>query len=352
MKTLAKILSLCLILPVVFFSGTARADETELFTWGNIAKPERDARWSITYGSIPTMNGSVHETTRPYYTAVGRDADQAVREHYSLSDFNIDGGFKTFGAKFDKHYEWFNMHWNLSIFQMDTTAKAKRDYYLSTSDDIHYGGHSYDHMMIPAGHTFDAEFSGFATDFIFDFTPCTISWIDWNRLAPFVEVGLTAVVVQYEIDAGPSRGTTVYQNPPVTFAICGNDDSLIGVGAPLIGFGAEHTLGWDDGLQWVNRMGIDLFHYSGKTDLLTSSSHRSKHADLDLMTFTWDSTVLIPLESLRAIAVGMRLQFMDFSGSIESDAKDTETIISRRERFNKDVDFDMLSVMFTLGFTY
>ncbi len=61
---------------------------------------------------------------------------------------------------------------------------------------------------------------------------------------------------------------------------------------------------------------------------------------------------MIPLESLRAIAIGMRLQFMDFDGSITSDAKDDATIISRRERFNKDINFDMLSLMFTFGFTY
>lgn len=335
-----------------FSAAFACADATDYFSWGNVCSPERDTRWGVTYGSIESVNGSVHETTRPYYTAVGRDADQALREHYSLSDFNINGGITTLGVKYDRHFEWFGLHWNLAGFKMETSARAKRNYYISTYDEIHYGGKSYDHMMIPGGSNFDAEFIGASTDLTFDFTPFTISWTEWSRLAPFIEVGLVAVVGQYEIDAGPARGTTVYQNPPVTFAIGGNAKSLIGVGAPQIGIGAEYTLGWDDGLQWINRLGLDIFKYDGSTDVLTSSQHRSKHADITLATVTWDSNVYIPLESLRAIVVGMRLQFMDFDGSITSDAKDNETIIARRERFNKDIDFDMLSVLFTVGFTY
>ena len=339
-------------MPLAFLSGIAMADDIDFFSWGKVRTEERNARWAATYGSIPSISGDVHEKTRPYYTAVGRDADQAVRENYSLADFNIDGGFKTFGVKFDKDYEFFGLHWNMAIFQMSTSAKAKRDYYLTISDKIDYGGHSYDHLMIPGGSEFDAKFSGFVSDLTFDFTPCTIAWEEWSRLSPFVEVGLIAVVGQYDIEAGHPHGTTVYQNPPETFVVGGHTKSLLGIGAPEIGFGAEHTLGWDDGLQWINRLAIDLFRYDGRTDLLTSSQHRKKHADLNFATVTWDSTVMIPLENLRAIAVGFRLQFMDFDGSITSDAKDNETIIARRERFNKDFNFDMLSFMLTLGFTY
>lgn len=341
-----------LLAVLAFLPCIVRADATDFFSWGNVCTEERNARWAATYGSIPSISGDVHEKTRPYYTAVGRDADQSVRENYSLADFNIDGGFKTYGVKFDKDYEWFGLHWNMSVFRMSTSAKAKRDYYLTISDNIKYNGHSYDHLMIPGGSRFDAKFSGFVTDLTFDFTPCTISWEEWNRLAPFVEVGLVAVIGQYDIHAGKPHGTVVYQNPPETFVVGGSTKSLLGVGAPQFGFGAEHTLGWDDGLQWINRLGIDIFKYDGRTDVLTSSQHRKKHADLSFATVTWDSTVMIPLESLRAIEVGMRIQFMDFDGSITSDAKDNETIISRRERFNKDFNFDLLSMMFFVGFTY
>ncbi|MGI6496468.1 MAG: hypothetical protein ACOX5G_10365 [Kiritimatiellia bacterium] len=328
------------------------AGADDFFSWGNVCTEQRDARWSFTYGMVADMNGDVTETTRPYYDAVGRSADNALAERYSLADFDIDSGYSLFGVQFDKHYRFFSFHGSLSLLDLSTSTTAKRHYYLSVYDDIDYGGQTYDHLMIRDGQPFDAEFFGGILGLSFDFTPFTLSFAEWARIAPFVDIGLMGIVGQYEIDAGNPVGTTVYQNPPVDFVVGGHAESLIGIGAPQVGFGGEFTLGWDDGLQWVNRVGFDFFAYDGDTDLLTSSKHRSKRADVTLTTLTWESTVLIPLESLRALSVGLRIQAMEFDGSITSDAKDTKTVIARRERFNKDIAFDMATVLLTAGFTF
>jgi len=54
----------------------------------------------------------------------------------------------------------------------------------------------------------------------------------------------------------------------------------------------------------------------------------------------------------RALSVGGRVQFMNFEGDITSDATNEADILSRRERFDKSVEFEVLIAMLTVGFNF
>jgi hypothetical protein len=52
------------------------------------------------------------------------------------------------------------------------------------------------------------------------------------------------------------------------------------------------------------------------------------------------------------LSVGGRIQFASLDGSITSEAKDAETILAQRERFDKDVDFQLASAALLVGLSF
>lgn len=339
------------ILLSVAVSALATATSAQMM-WGGAPVPERDSNWSFSAGAILNLEGSVDELSRGYYTASGQHEKQSLAESYTLEDFGVDGTYPVYGLAYAKRWEFFAFRWNLLLMSLSADAVAKRDYYIGIGDEIDYNGVEYDHMKIAEGTPFSVDFTGFMTDLMFSFTPFTVLLGEDVKLTPRIDLGLVAVGGQYEIDAGTSTGTTVYQNPPVDFVVGGNSESLIGIGAPQLGGGLELRVGPDDDIQWISSLGIAAFAYDGRTDLFTSAEHRKKNADITYLSAVLETGVHFPLPEGRAFTIGGRAQFMTFEGDITSDATSEAELLSRRERFDKRVDFEMLTAMLTVGFDF
>ncbi len=322
--------------------------------WTSVTPENRDSQWRLYFGAIMSLKGSVDETFRAFYAATGQDYKQALAESYDLGDFNVDGPYQTIGFHYDCSWKYWAFKWDMLFFDISTDAKAKRDYYIGVGKDISYGGHGYDHLMIPKGDEFSIELLGTMTDLMFSFTPITFFYGDNDdmRLTPSLDIGLVVFAGQFDIDDGNPRGTTVYQNPPVDFVVGGHSKSILGGGAPKIGAGAQFVKGRDGHTQWVSRADIGYFAYNGSTKPFTSSGHREKELDISMVSFNAETGFVLPVGEAVALTGGLRLQFLGLSGDIKSKEKETAKIIAARERFDKSVDFTMTTAMIYVGLTY
>lgn len=322
--------------------------------WRNATPESRDSQWRLYYGSIFSLSGNVDETFRAYYAATGQDSKQALAESYDLKEFNVKAPYDTIGFHYDKAGKWWSFKWDMLFFEIDSDAVAKRNYYIGVGDDINYGGHKYDHMMIAKGDEFSIDIVGAMTDFIFSFTPFTFFYggNDSMRLTPSIDIGLTLVGGKYEIDDGDARGTTVYQNPPIDFVIGGKSSTLVGAGAPKVGLGGTFTVGQDGHTQWITHADVGYFAYDGSTKPFTSSGHREKNLDLSVLSVNAETGFSFSLSDGVALTTGIRLQFLDISGEIKSKHKDAEKIIAARERFDKKADLTMTMAMLYVGLAY
>ena len=340
-----------ILLPLLLAATSASAFDVQL-EWGHPLPEDRDAKWSLSYGSLLDVSGHVDETFRAYYKASGQNWKQSLAESYSLDDFGVDPPYSTIGLHYEKQWTFWNFRWDLVRLGIDASAKAKRDYYIGVGDDIRYRGKTYDHLKIPKGSSFSLDFDGFLTSGLFALTPFTL-WIDDGlSFTPELDAGLVLLAGKYKIDAGKARGTAVYQNPPVDFVVGGSSDSFIGAGAPMIGLGGELRLGPEDWIQWIFRANLGYFSYSGSTKFFTSSSHRAKDLDLDYFSLSFDAAVLLPMTEHTCLEIGARLQYMDLSAEIKSKERDDAAIVAARERFDKKADFDAVSLLFYAGVTF
>ena len=206
-------------------------------------------------------------------------------------------------------------------------------------------------MKIPRGSAFSLDFSGGLLSLLGAWTPFTLYFSDDLRITPELDFGLALVGGDYEIDAGRARGSAVYQNPPVDFVVGGKSSSLVGAGAPMVGVGGELRVGPDDWVQWVTHASLGYFAYDGDTKLFTGSS-RAKDLDIDYLSLSLDTALVLPMTDETCLTVGARAQYMRLEGSIKSKRKDAATIVAMRERFDKDIDFKVLSALLYVGVTF
>lgn len=318
------------------------------------AVPEKQLHtWRVGAGFIAGIEGSIDETFRAYYKASGQDSKQALAESYDLDDFGIEAPYPVFNLTYERQWEYTAFRWNTIFMSLSTSATAKRDYFLGLNDDISYNGRDYDHLKIERGQDFSADFNGVMTDLTFGITPFSLTmWDGYISFTPSLDLGVVLVLGQYDIDAGASKGTTVYQNPPVDFVIGGSSSSLIGVGAPVIGASAELDCELINDSHWVSRVGFSYFAYDGSSTPFTSSSHREKNLDISMLSLYGETGLMYPLESGNALSFGVRLQMLSLDAEITSKEKDTEAIIASRERFDKSATFDLYTMLFFVGFSY
>lgn len=330
----------------------AAADSEIVWDWGSDYNEARDAGLRFNVGSVFSVSGHVDETFRAYYKATGQNEKQALAESYSLKDFNVETPYYTFGFQYDCKWKWWAFKWETTFFDLSADATAKRDYYIGSGKDIEYGGRKYDHMKIPKGTPFSLDAICVMNEAMFSFTPISFYRDNSLKITPSLDLGLVLLGGKYGIDAGAPQGSTVYQNPPIDFVICGDSSGFIGAGAPKIGLGAELTVGADGGVQWISKFNLGYFSYDGSSKPFTSAKHREKDLDLSFLSVALESGLLFPLDSGSSLTLGARLEFISFDGEINSKYTDDAEIINARERFDKAVDFKMSTAMIYLGLAF
>ena len=321
--------------------------------FGGVSEEMLGHNWRLSAGIVAGIDGKVNETFRAYYTASGQDSKQSLAESYTLDDFGVGAPYTTFGLHYERQWNYGAFRWNTLFLSLSGNSTAKRDYYLGVSDHVSYEGRKYDHMKIPKGRDFSIDFTGILTDVTYGFTPVTFLYHDdYVKFTPSLDIGLVLVGGQYDLDAGHSTGTTVYQNPPVDFVVGGASSSFIGAGAPMIGLSGEVRAELINGWTWISRVGLGYFAYDGSSSPFTSKGHRSKNLDISVLTLTAETGFSIPIDDTSSFSFGGRLQWISIDAEITSKEHDTEAILAARERFDKTADFDLYTLLLYVGYSY
>jgi len=322
------------------------------FAAGRALPPERDAHVAVVAGAIATVDGSVKETSRALYEVTGRSSLQGRREDYDLGDFGMDGGYPTFGLQVERAWKYWTLDYRLMYLAMDTAAVARRDYYIGV-DGVSFRGREYEYMQIPAGRAFTADFTGLMLDVRGLITPCSWHTRDGGLVVtPWISLGGFLAGGTYEIDAGPASGLVTYQNPPETFVVGGAADGLVGAGLPELGLGGELRLGRAGERHLVVRGDYAICRYNGDTDLITTADHRNKEIDFDHVNVRLSGGLEWPLSGGSAISTGVQFQYIRTEAEIVSDADTPAAIRAARERFDKDVAFEMTILAAYLGYRF
>lgn len=334
-------------LAALFLSAPVRAG----LEWGGRLPENRDGRLRLVGGAILDFEGMVEETTRKLYDVTGSTWKQDYAETYDTDDFALEGPYGVIGLSGEAAWRFFRLQFSTVFLNPSTRAEARRDYYVGVGEDIEYQGKSYDHLMIPAGETFEAEVLGNVTELTLAFVPFGVVAGDVLRIQPSLDLGVLLFGGRYEIDAGETTGTKSYQNPVEEFAIGGRSRGYVGLGAPQWGPGVDVRFGRAEGFGFNLQVHYLFFDYDGSTDFITTADHREKNVDFSHRNLRVRGEFEFPLRRAAA-TLGVQAQWIDTEGLISSMATDEEEILEKQERFDKEFTFEMTSVLATLGLAF
>ena len=328
-------------------AGSARAE----LEWGGCLVPGHNQNLRFTAGAILQFEGMIAETTRKLYDVTGHTWKQEGAESYNTSDFNLDGPYGTLGFSLDMAWSFLRLQLDSSFLNPSTTATARRDYYIAVGDDIEYQGQSYDHLMIPQGTPFSADLTGNMTELNFLFVPVGFKAGDILRINPSLDLGVLLFGGRYSIDAGETTGVKTYQNPPEDFAIGGSSGGFAILGTPQWGPGVDIRLGKPEGVQCDLQVHYLFANFNGSTAWLTTSDAMEKNLELNHQNLRVRGQIEIPMKRA-ALNVGVQVQMIDTDGSVTAVADTPEEVLQLQERFDKDFNFKVDSVLATVGLTF
>ncbi|HOO77655.1 MAG TPA: hypothetical protein PLI51_09870 [bacterium] len=322
------------------WAASARAG-TGVFRWGRDDGIDRGWLISVGGGMVSELEGEVTETVRPYYELIGRESEGST---YSLDDLGLNDRVPIFGIAVEKEWKYFTLSFEASYFRTDADAVANRDYYIGIDDDIEYRGKSYDHMMIPEGDEFTASLDSGLVEIDLAFTPFTFEPAESVALVPWIYLGLIGIFGKYDLDDGPPRGTTVYEEPPVEYVIGGQTDGWGGIGLPVLGAGGDLTLGPADGVRLVLSGRYGFFSYNGSTEHFPVKTRHEKDLDIDFDTYRLSARIEFPVSEAVDLFFGGAYLHFRTDGEVNALDRDPDEIEELREKFDKAFDFRMNTV--------
>jgi hypothetical protein len=324
------------------------------FVSGREVSETRDVKLRGIVGTVSEMSGFVQETTRAFYDASDQQFKQDLAERFDFNDFNVDGGYATVGVGWERIWKYFTLQIDLLFMNPETDAVARRNYYIDV-DDVSFNGRSFGNIKIPEGTPFSVDIFATLTEVNALYTPFTFKPSDSFQFTPWIGLGLFLFLGQYDIDAGPATGVTQYQFPLEDFVVGGSAEGYLGAGLPELGIGGEVVLGDTSGkdsarLSLQGHVGV--LQYDGGTGYFTTSDHREKDVDIDHV-HSWVQVALeIPLKSGRTMSFGGKYDVISSDAEITSEPGTIEEIIARRERFDKQIEFEMTTATGFVGITF
>lgn len=342
-KSSAAIAAAWLVLPALALG--------QVVEWGGVRHPRRTQNLSLRIGAVTDFEGLVVETTRRVYEVTGDDQAQQRAQTMGTSDFDLSGPFAAAGLSIQGRGRFLRIHFDTLFLKPSVSSVARRDYYLSLGSKVDYEGRRYDRMMIPEGSPFTAELSGTISELNLSLVPVGFRMGERVAINPALEVGVVGVGGYYDIDAGEPTGVVQYLNPPEPFVVGGRATGFVGMGTVQWGPALEVRVGRGDGVVLDMQAQYLFFDYAGSTAFFTSADHRRKGVDFQHRNLRLGGQVEFPLRR-GAWHLGVQAQWVESEGTISSTATDREEILARRERFDKEFNFKMQSLLAIVGVTF
>jgi hypothetical protein len=311
-----------------------------------------DAKFSVTFGSARNMEVLVEETTRRFYDVTDQQFKQDDAERFDLNDFNIDEDQATIGLFAEKVWTWWSFQFDLSVANPEIDTVARRNYYITVGEDLHFEDVRTDQMKIPEGTPFTVDLIAIVSELRFLFHPFTLQFSESFRFTPWIDLGLYIVGGYYELDAGPSTGVVQYQFPPEDFIVGGEATGFLGALIPDAGVGGEFRFGVPEGRNLVVQGHYVITQYDGSTRFFTSADHREKDLDLDHSNMRIRAFIEFPRGPGKKWFIGIQHQAVETEAEITVQDRPVEELIERRERFDKHFEYRVEYTTGIVGLTF
>ncbi|MCF7837467.1 MAG: hypothetical protein K9N49_02460 [Candidatus Marinimicrobia bacterium] len=301
-------------------------------------------RVGVAVGQMAKLSGIVDETKRAYSDYEERREEYAHRlETYSLEEFGLDKDTPIYGLRLQCTGRYFELAVGLDHLSPEATAVARRDYYLGV-DKVQFEGQTYDYLLIPEGQTFDSELDAMLLDVRLRFTPFSLTIPKVLRLSPWLYAGLLGFYGQYEIDAGPATGITIYEAAEYEYVIGGRGTGSASGALPSVGLGGECVLLLGRGRHGPAELTLygewGLLRYDGRTSSLGFSARNEKDLDLDYTEWRLGARCDLPLNERLGFFVALEYRLIEAEATLEAQERPPEDQAVRLEKYDKAVDLE------------
>ncbi len=304
----------------------------------------------ISGGAMFDLDGEVREIDRPLY-AYTDDHSGAAPEDYSWDELGFDDQYLVVGIMLEKMWRFVSLGANAFYGNPSVRGIADRDYYIGV-ESVRWEGETYEHLVIPEGQEYRGDIRAGKLDLYTRITPVSYETRRGTALTPWIHAGLFLFVGDYEIDAGEARDLIQYERPPRDYVVGGEGSGTAWVVIPEIGLGGEIRMPLGASTHFSLQANYALFKFSGRSGDIGISSRHEKSLNVDYHTFGFRGQ--LEHQVGRRVELFAGVEFARRSGDAEIRAKDrpTEEVLELREKFDKDVHFQVSTVLGFVGLRF
>lgn len=339
----------------LLLSAAPLAAQAEFIQGGRVVDPERDFSISVSVGQVQDISGKVEETTRRLYDLLGQPEQQAAAETYDLNELGLTESEITYGINLEKQWKYVTFRGDFSYVQIDASETAQRDYFIGV-DEVRFNGKKYEYMEINRGTEYDASLDAAMIAMRAQITPFTLGADRVISFTPWVHFGLLAFVGTFEVDAGPATGVRPYENPPRDYVIGGQGEGDSGIVSPELGIGGELKFWFGETengpIELVLQGTYAILEYEGSTDSLGISSRNEKDLDLSYDMTELRAIFYYPISRGLDFKIGGEYRVISADASSKAKIRSFEEAVTRREKFDKDIELEMTVVSLFAGLRF
>ena len=313
---------------------------------GRVIDEDRRSRLTLFVGEPSPIEGGVQETERPLNQHRDEETPEAP-ESFTFDELGLSESDTTYGIHFEHQWRWVTMFVNSTWMEASATATAPRDLYLGVKD-VRFQGQEFEYQRIPQGSTYEGALDLFATNFRLAVTPITLNAGGSAEFVPWVSVGLFVLAGTFEVDAGPALGVELYEFPPRQYVVGGSSEGEAAALAPEIGVGGELSVWLGQRARLVLQGNYGFSDVSASTSDLGVESRNEKDIDLSFDSLDARALVELPLGGVNFLA-GVEYRRAEIDALAEAKDRPVGEIIELQEKFNKNVDFSIESLVLSVG---
>lgn len=319
-------------------------------SWAGGRQVEKGKRMRLvaSIGQQSPIEGGVEETFRPV-NELRENPDSP--ESYTFSELGLDESDETLGLKLEYQWKWVTLFVDGTYLDALVTHTAPDDLFIGV-EEVFFQGQKYEYQQIPVGTVYEGSIDLLALNTRLGITPWHVNAGGNAEFVPFFLVGLFTLAGQFEIDAGPPSELILYEFPPREYVVGGSSQGEAAAVAPEIGVGGEvmWRLGQRARLTW--QTSYTIFEFAGSTSDFGVSSRNEKDIDLEYRALDSELFYELPLGGRSSLVVGLEYRHVDIDALSEAQDRAVEEVIQLQEKFNKDIDFSIETLVLNVGFRW
>lgn len=327
----------------------------EFISGGRPVNPDKSFTLSASVGQVTEISGGVTETTRQLFELEGRDPSTFQPESYTFEELGLEDSDITYGLSMEKNWRYFTFLGGLSYMHVEANGVPPRDFFIGV-DDIEFEGQSYEYMKLEDGIPYEASIDAAIIDLRLQYTPFTLGADYVLSFTPLVHAGFFALAGTFEIDQGDPQRIQIYENPPREYVVGGHGEGTLAGFAPEIGIGGEFRLWLGRNKYGDRELALQgtyaIFKYNGSSDTLGISSRNEKDLDIDYAMIDARAMLYWPISAKLDFVLGAEYKLITTDAESKSQDDTLEEAEEDREKFDKDIDFDLTIVNVFVGLRF